>query len=271
MCAFIHPHLCSSWSAARVVTPLLVGPTHPPPTPSLPHLFNCLHPWHRIPLSNLHTLPWKSHHHWTCNGRDPAKYFMPKGKKITTKINPTSMWWDAEDYHQLYLCLLVSRKCVLLSFLIRVGRSHSPLCPLISSWCVRRSSLICVCRTHTLLPSHVHVLVLSHPRSMYSGHLCPLVSRKCVLSSVFAILTPPFALSPGSACFCLPSCISSHPSLPYASLLAVVHCCRIIRAIYNASVRFTLLLVKYQPSSWLKLTKDRLKFVSEIQPSNSWI
>ncbi|KAF7759836.1 hypothetical protein Agabi119p4_11531 [Agaricus bisporus var. burnettii] len=32
-----------------------------------------------------------------------AKHFTPKGKKIVTEINPASQWWDAEDYHQLYL------------------------------------------------------------------------------------------------------------------------------------------------------------------------
>jgi len=31
------------------------------------------------------------------------KYFTPKGKKIVTEIAPASQWWDAEDYHQLYL------------------------------------------------------------------------------------------------------------------------------------------------------------------------
>ncbi|KAF5376647.1 hypothetical protein D9615_007818 [Tricholomella constricta] len=32
-----------------------------------------------------------------------AKHFTPKGKKIVTEILPASVWWDAEDYHQLYL------------------------------------------------------------------------------------------------------------------------------------------------------------------------
>ncbi|KDR78192.1 hypothetical protein GALMADRAFT_245225 [Galerina marginata CBS 339.88] len=32
-----------------------------------------------------------------------AKHFTPKGKKIVTEIVPGGQWWDAEDYHQLYL------------------------------------------------------------------------------------------------------------------------------------------------------------------------
>jgi hypothetical protein len=32
-----------------------------------------------------------------------AKHFTPKGKTIVTEITPASQWWDAEDYHQLYL------------------------------------------------------------------------------------------------------------------------------------------------------------------------
>lgn len=32
-----------------------------------------------------------------------AKYFTPKGKKIVTEILEAKQWWDAEDYHQLYL------------------------------------------------------------------------------------------------------------------------------------------------------------------------
>ncbi|XP_006455952.1 hypothetical protein AGABI2DRAFT_195243 [Agaricus bisporus var. bisporus H97] len=32
-----------------------------------------------------------------------AKHFTPKGKKIVTEISSASQWWDAEDYHQLYL------------------------------------------------------------------------------------------------------------------------------------------------------------------------
>ncbi|EDR02885.1 methionine sulfoxide reductase A [Laccaria bicolor S238N-H82] len=32
-----------------------------------------------------------------------AKYFTPKGKNIVTEIIPAGTWWDAEDYHQLYL------------------------------------------------------------------------------------------------------------------------------------------------------------------------
>ena len=32
-----------------------------------------------------------------------AKYFTLKGKKIVTEIIPAGTWWDAEDYHQLYL------------------------------------------------------------------------------------------------------------------------------------------------------------------------
>jgi len=32
-----------------------------------------------------------------------AKHFTPKGKKIVTEIVPAGEWWDAEDYHQLYL------------------------------------------------------------------------------------------------------------------------------------------------------------------------
>ncbi|KAL9710474.1 Peptide methionine sulfoxide reductase [Leucoagaricus gongylophorus] len=31
------------------------------------------------------------------------KYFTPKGKKIVTEIAPASQWWNAEEYHQLYL------------------------------------------------------------------------------------------------------------------------------------------------------------------------
>ncbi|KAF8064441.1 peptide methionine sulfoxide reductase [Lyophyllum atratum] len=32
-----------------------------------------------------------------------AKHFTPKGAKIVTEILPAGQWWDAEDYHQLYL------------------------------------------------------------------------------------------------------------------------------------------------------------------------
>jgi len=32
-----------------------------------------------------------------------AKYFTPKGKNIVTEISEAKQWWDAEDYHQLYL------------------------------------------------------------------------------------------------------------------------------------------------------------------------
>ena len=32
-----------------------------------------------------------------------AKHFTPKGEKIATKITPAGQWWDAEEYHQLYL------------------------------------------------------------------------------------------------------------------------------------------------------------------------
>ncbi|KAF9459508.1 peptide methionine sulfoxide reductase [Collybia nuda] len=32
-----------------------------------------------------------------------AKHFTPKGKKIVTTIEPAREWWDAEEYHQLYL------------------------------------------------------------------------------------------------------------------------------------------------------------------------
>ncbi|EAU87877.1 peptide methionine sulfoxide reductase [Coprinopsis cinerea okayama7 len=31
------------------------------------------------------------------------KHFTPIGKKIVTEILPAGKWWDAEDYHQLYL------------------------------------------------------------------------------------------------------------------------------------------------------------------------
>ncbi|KAJ7157629.1 peptide methionine sulfoxide reductase [Mycena crocata] len=31
------------------------------------------------------------------------KHFTPKGTKITTEIQTAGPWWDAEDYHQLYL------------------------------------------------------------------------------------------------------------------------------------------------------------------------
>ncbi|KAJ2919570.1 hypothetical protein MD484_g782, partial [Candolleomyces efflorescens] len=31
------------------------------------------------------------------------KHFDPAGKKIVTEILPALQWWDAEDYHQLYL------------------------------------------------------------------------------------------------------------------------------------------------------------------------
>ncbi|KAJ2923328.1 hypothetical protein H1R20_g13765, partial [Candolleomyces eurysporus] len=31
------------------------------------------------------------------------EHFDPIGKKIVTEILPASKWWDAEDYHQLYL------------------------------------------------------------------------------------------------------------------------------------------------------------------------
>jgi len=32
-----------------------------------------------------------------------AKHFTPKGEKIVTEILPATQWWNAEDYHQLYL------------------------------------------------------------------------------------------------------------------------------------------------------------------------
>ncbi|KAJ7767189.1 peptide methionine sulfoxide reductase [Mycena metata] len=32
-----------------------------------------------------------------------AKHFTPKGTKIATQIHSAGPWWDAEDYHQLYL------------------------------------------------------------------------------------------------------------------------------------------------------------------------
>jgi len=32
-----------------------------------------------------------------------AKHFTPKGKKICTEISAAGPWWDAEDYHQMYL------------------------------------------------------------------------------------------------------------------------------------------------------------------------
>lgn len=32
-----------------------------------------------------------------------AKHFTPKGKKIVTTVETAKEWWDAEDYHQLYL------------------------------------------------------------------------------------------------------------------------------------------------------------------------
>ncbi|KAI5822814.1 peptide methionine sulfoxide reductase [Schizophyllum commune Tattone D] len=32
-----------------------------------------------------------------------AKHFTPKGEKIVTQIVPAGKWWDAEEYHQLYL------------------------------------------------------------------------------------------------------------------------------------------------------------------------
>ncbi|PPR01288.1 hypothetical protein CVT24_006363, partial [Panaeolus cyanescens] len=32
-----------------------------------------------------------------------AKHFTPNGQKIVTEIVPAGPWWDAEDYHQLYL------------------------------------------------------------------------------------------------------------------------------------------------------------------------
>jgi peptide-methionine (S)-S-oxide reductase len=31
------------------------------------------------------------------------KYFAPAGKKIVTQIVEAGPWWDAEEYHQLYL------------------------------------------------------------------------------------------------------------------------------------------------------------------------
>ncbi|KAJ7144553.1 methionine sulfoxide reductase A [Mycena epipterygia] len=31
------------------------------------------------------------------------KHFTPKGKKIATEIKAAGPWWDAEEYHQLYL------------------------------------------------------------------------------------------------------------------------------------------------------------------------
>ncbi|KAJ7144710.1 peptide methionine sulfoxide reductase [Mycena crocata] len=32
-----------------------------------------------------------------------AKHFSPKNKTIATQINAAGPWWDAEEYHQLYL------------------------------------------------------------------------------------------------------------------------------------------------------------------------
>ncbi|KAG5641209.1 hypothetical protein DXG03_005757 [Asterophora parasitica] len=32
-----------------------------------------------------------------------AKHFTPKGQKIVTEILSAAEWWDAEEYHQLYL------------------------------------------------------------------------------------------------------------------------------------------------------------------------
>ncbi|TFK21447.1 peptide methionine sulfoxide reductase [Coprinopsis marcescibilis] len=32
-----------------------------------------------------------------------AKHFTPNGTRIVTEIIPAGQWWDAEDYHQLYL------------------------------------------------------------------------------------------------------------------------------------------------------------------------
>ncbi|TFK31765.1 peptide methionine sulfoxide reductase [Crucibulum laeve] len=32
-----------------------------------------------------------------------ARHFTPKGKKVVTEITDAKEWWDAEDYHQLYL------------------------------------------------------------------------------------------------------------------------------------------------------------------------
>jgi peptide-methionine (S)-S-oxide reductase len=32
-----------------------------------------------------------------------AKHFDPHGKKIVTEILEAGPWWDAEEYHQLYL------------------------------------------------------------------------------------------------------------------------------------------------------------------------
>ncbi|KAJ7253448.1 peptide methionine sulfoxide reductase [Mycena rebaudengoi] len=32
-----------------------------------------------------------------------ASHFTPKGTKIATEIQPAGPWWNAEDYHQLYL------------------------------------------------------------------------------------------------------------------------------------------------------------------------
>ena len=32
-----------------------------------------------------------------------AKHFTPKGQKIVTEISPATDWYDAEEYHQLYL------------------------------------------------------------------------------------------------------------------------------------------------------------------------
>ncbi|KAL1748319.1 peptide methionine sulfoxide reductase [Schizophyllum fasciatum] len=32
-----------------------------------------------------------------------AKHFTPKGETIVTQIVPAGKWWDAEEYHQLYL------------------------------------------------------------------------------------------------------------------------------------------------------------------------
>ncbi|TFK70241.1 peptide methionine sulfoxide reductase [Pluteus cervinus] len=36
-------------------------------------------------------------------GEVQAKHFTPKGKEVVTEILEAGAWWDAEEYHQLYL------------------------------------------------------------------------------------------------------------------------------------------------------------------------
>ena len=45
-----------------------------------------------------------------------AKHFDPKGQKIVTLIEEAREWYDAEDYHQLYL------------FNVRVLLAFAPIC-----------------------------------------------------------------------------------------------------------------------------------------------